>query len=513
MRRLLTIFNWQLLGVSTIVLGMLLASAFAFYGDIFFHTDIARDFLLMAEMAETKKPALIGPRSGGIPGLFHGPLWLYLNIPAFIILQGNPSLMAIWWMAMVGGLVLMTTWVAAKLISPSAGLFSGALLAGTLISKSANIFNPFGAMLLSPAFLFCWLKYIKTDNWKYLALSFVLLGMIIHFQVAFGGPLLFLTIMALFWRSFKVKKWLHLLVIGFTLLPLSTYLVFDIRHDWIQSRAVYQFVTSSQSESAQSIISLINDRLDLAAVKALSISPSIPGFGWTSILGLLVIWSMILIGLAKYKNANPMFRWILYFYVGFWLISIFYPGSIWSYYYQPFIPWIVLLIASTIQQLPRRLFSLLFGVLIMISLVDGLTWVNSISEFSGKTELSWLSHRDIAAEVFSQAEAEFGYFAYTPDLYAYQPQYAMKFLNKFYPDKTAVAYQKRSQTFLIFAQPPPDKTYLGAEKWKSEDVRISSQPTKVTVYPNGYTVEEYRLDEAELAIPHNPNLIQGLHFR
>jgi len=71
---------------------------YVFHGSIVFHTDIARDFLLIEDIVKNKPLTLIGPRSGGIPGVFHGPLWLYLNVPAFVIGTGNPVTVGWFWM-------------------------------------------------------------------------------------------------------------------------------------------------------------------------------------------------------------------------------------------------------------------------------------------------------------------------------------------------------------------------------------------------------------------------------
>jgi hypothetical protein len=76
--------------LSIIGICIILASWFVINGDILFYSDIARDFLLMEDILYNKPIALIGPRSGAISGVFHGPLWFYLNLPAFILGKGNP---------------------------------------------------------------------------------------------------------------------------------------------------------------------------------------------------------------------------------------------------------------------------------------------------------------------------------------------------------------------------------------------------------------------------------------
>ena len=72
---------WKLACLAILSAVLFLNTLHLFKADVRFHTDIARDFLVMADIVETNKPTLIGPKSGGISGVFHGPAWYYLNLP------------------------------------------------------------------------------------------------------------------------------------------------------------------------------------------------------------------------------------------------------------------------------------------------------------------------------------------------------------------------------------------------------------------------------------------------
>src|SRR5579863_1660833 len=87
--------------VAIILYGIYLFSLHLFLGDLLFHTDIARDFLLIQDIAINHKLTLIGPRAGGIPGTFLGPAWLYLNVPAFLLGNGNPIVVGYFWLLLV----------------------------------------------------------------------------------------------------------------------------------------------------------------------------------------------------------------------------------------------------------------------------------------------------------------------------------------------------------------------------------------------------------------------------
>ncbi|MEK7450632.1 MAG: hypothetical protein AAB662_01690, partial [Patescibacteria group bacterium] len=72
-----------------------LSSSLVRHGEVNFPSDVARDFLLFAEM-DQKKIVFIGPRSS-TNNLFHGPLWTYMNYPAYVIGNGNPVVVAWFW--------------------------------------------------------------------------------------------------------------------------------------------------------------------------------------------------------------------------------------------------------------------------------------------------------------------------------------------------------------------------------------------------------------------------------
>lgn len=127
--------------------------------NITFHTDIARDFALMDEIITTKKPTLIGPRAGGIPGVFHGPLWLYLNLPVFILSNGNPIVVGYFWIFLVI-LAVFLLFISTKKIFNKKIAILGALLYSTIISRHIpSLFNSFGALIFTPLF-FCFLLTI-----------------------------------------------------------------------------------------------------------------------------------------------------------------------------------------------------------------------------------------------------------------------------------------------------------------------------------------------------------------
>ena len=122
-------------------------SWFVLNGEVNFSSDIARDFHLMREI-DQKKIVLIGPRSSS--GLFHGPLWLYLNYPAFVAGQGNPVIVGWWWVFLMLFWQVSSFYVANKLFGKTVAYFFTAYIAIYSVFHVNGMYNPHGAMILMP---------------------------------------------------------------------------------------------------------------------------------------------------------------------------------------------------------------------------------------------------------------------------------------------------------------------------------------------------------------------------
>jgi hypothetical protein len=117
-----------------------LSASYLRNNEIFFNTDIARDFLLLDDVISTHKLPLIGPRSGAISGLFHGPLWIYLNTPIFILGNGNPVTIGWFWflLALVGTISIF--FIGKKLGNTIVGLYSAVLFSAYLAPAIPSFF-------------------------------------------------------------------------------------------------------------------------------------------------------------------------------------------------------------------------------------------------------------------------------------------------------------------------------------------------------------------------------------
>ncbi|MBI3380287.1 hypothetical protein HY029_06055 [Candidatus Gottesmanbacteria bacterium] len=105
--------RWKKIVLFIVFFNLFLASWYFIQGDLNFNTDIARDFLLLEDLKQ-KKVVLIGARAGPA-GFFHGPAWMYLNLPIYILGNGNPVVVGWFWIALTIGFLFYSFKIAKKI--------------------------------------------------------------------------------------------------------------------------------------------------------------------------------------------------------------------------------------------------------------------------------------------------------------------------------------------------------------------------------------------------------------
>lgn len=505
-----------------IIINTLLASRWIIDGNLFFHTDIARDFLLLEDIVDNKHLTLIGPRSGAIPGLFHGPLWLYLNLPVFILGGGNPVFVGWFWVVLYILSLLITYQAGKRIFDKETGLLSALLLSSVTILSVRSLFNPYGALLLSPIFFYFFIKYLENQHFKNLLTSLLVLGFIIQFQMAFGVPILILTFIYLLYYLFKTKKLIHLLSLSILLVPLSSFLLFDLRNQFIQFKSVSAFLGGFESHGKLdlNLLQLITIRIKEAITDGLGVITQ-NNIYLSILLLLILVWGI-------YQNRDKVKARLIYtassfFYIGFWFFTIFFKGTVWNYYYLPFIPLIIIVFVSLKNRLNKvvfyTIFILIYLVNVKVAVVDLLNYQTDPSKQDVST---WKFNKLVAEKVIADSEKEFGYFIFTPDLYGYSPRYAMNLLQKRNLGKTIYPYFKKPVTYLLIAPPPeygkdPNSIWYqkntNSKLWKDNDIRISRIPLSTLNFNNGFVIEKYNFSEEEIKVEPNPYLIKDIFFR
>lgn len=510
--------------LATISINVIMSAWWMIHGNILFHTDIARDFLLIEDIVVNKNLTLIGPRSGAIPGVFHGPLWLYLNLPSFFIGGGNPVIVGWFWVFLSVACLLITYYAGKRLFNQETGLLSALLLSVIQVTAIKSLFNPYGALMLTPLFFYLFVNYLKKKQVKILALSMLVLGLIIQFQMAFGVPILVLSILYLVYFLARNNKLRHLLSLPILVIPLSTYILFDLRHNFLQTQSVIRYLTGVESHGKMNLGIWETIALRLKELFSGGLGMLTTQQTWLNIL-VTLIFGILLWKTFKNKKLNIANPHLLfgYFYFGFWIITLFFKGPIWTYYFWPFLPLLILIFCSAVRTINKYLFYTTFVLIFAFNFrVNVNEILNYNPDYLTHGESSWLFNYNVAKSVYNDAKGDFGYFIFTPDLYGYYPRYAMNYTQKQYPNTKAYPFEKRTLTYLLIAPPPyygkdPNSVWYqkntNSGNWKSSDIKITKVPENSTAYSNGFIIEKYLLNKEEIKVSSNPYLINTLIFR
>lgn len=488
----------------TIGLCLFAAAWVPLHGDIHYFSDNARDMLLLNEIVTEKPITLIGPRSG-ISGVFHGPLWLYMNLPVFALSVGNPVAVGwFWWMLYVLNVGIVFV-VGRCLSGVMGGLVAGLLFAYAFVSTGWSQFNANGVLLVSPLVMYFLHTYLVGGRYRDALILFFFIGLLIQFQIAFGLPVLLLVMGLVGFRVVKERSWKHVSSLLVLLIPLSTHILFDIRHGFLQLNSLLAYAGKS---GGSGIAALAQTRLPLALRE---LTNWLPHYSvWTSVA--LLVGLVAIAVWKKNHRITSLATLFAFLYVGFWLITLGYSGTMWLYYYWGFVPMLFIVIGAAVQALPQRIHASLVFVVALCIVLSQLHWFVFERNYAiSPRPISWKFHKSAVEKVYQGAPNEFGYYIFEDDLYGYGPKYAFVYNQKHYPHKQAFLNEKRGTTYTYLM--PTQSDTLSWDGWIKGNVLLKSSPARITEYPNGVAINEYRLSKDEQAVPSDPNLLDSLMFR
>ena len=469
-------------------------------------SEIARDFLLLNEIFE-KKIVLIGPSS--TTGLFHGVLWMYVNFPAYLVGNGDPVIVGWFWVLLVVGFVASCFYIGKELFGQKTAYLYALMSSIYGVFHVRGLYNPDGAMFVIPWFFFFFIKYLKTHKARYLIAHVVAAGAIIQFQMAIGIPFFILSIVYGSYYALKHGKRLHVAVYSIIILTVSNFIIFDLRHGFLLAKIVFRFATSATRDHPN-IISMLDQRVRLmtTGVEIFRVDPG----GRNFIMFLVCVFFLIF--QIKDKKNRQIYLTFLYFYLGFFVLSNLNSGGLLYFYIYPLFPFVFLIFSSFITSRYSKLFVLIFFIVYAFNVHSAISdsYIAFVSAF-GKSDISWLSYKNLAKSVFTTKDKEFGYFVYSPDVIGYRPKYALLYTQRHYPQKKAHYFKKMPVTYLVIAPPAPDRPFMKDEWWRVNLLHINKSPDSTIKFSDGYKIEKYLLTEEEVKIPTEENIDPGLHFR
>ncbi len=260
-------------------------------------------------MIDTHKISLIGGRIG----------------------HGNPVVVAVFWLLVYWLFLGGFYYCAREMFNHKVALVATSLIVTLTCFYPAGYTHTVLANFLIIPLIYFVGQYCQRQKIKDLIITILLCGVMIQFQLAFGVPMTVILGLMCLCQIVKRKNWRHLLCVFAILIPLSTYILFDLRHDLMQTKSVL----ASFGETEPSLDSLF-DNHRIAFFDSWRIS-LITNETWHFIL---TIASLVFVFESfKKLSARKTLRqqeWFSYPYLllitiaGFWIIVLNYHGHIWG---------------------------------------------------------------------------------------------------------------------------------------------------------------------------------------
>lgn len=487
------------------------ASYHLFVDDLLFHTDIARDFMLLEQAVDERKPPLIGPRAGGISGFFFSPFWYYILIPVFVAVGGNPVGVGVFMFLLTVLSIGITFYVSKKLFDTTTAYLTILIYSFQIVRFARGYTQSFGSVLLSPLYFYFLYLWIKEKKLKYAFATIFSAGIIFCFQPAFGMITLFVTFLVLSYMTIKYRKPIFLSSVLTLIIPLSTYIFFELRHDFLQIRSFMHFLISGSGKVAEAnFLFLIQNRAEqfMGRINLIEILHPI----YNTLFFVLFLVPIYFLIRRKVKDKQKLLFWALFYFYFFvyWMATFGFKGIVWDYYHIGFIPLLAILFVSLRFILDKRLFFLIYAIVFLAIITQlynaGGNWEKG---FTGFNASSWKMNKNVAEVVINDAPARFGYYVYSPDEFGYSLKYAMNYIGKVRAHQGALC-KKEPTTYLIYSQFKTDKNEYTF--WKENRIRIVKSPMESRQI-GSTLIEKYFLEPADLTVESDPNIVCDLHFR
>lgn len=465
-----------------------------------FWFDPARDLLLAWENLE--KPRLIGHPTGGLPGLFYGPYWIWLNSFA-LIFSKNPSFVAM--------LILTVPYFTifpyilykfTKFFKKDTFLLMWLLFILAYGNYVTHLWNSHLVPLLFLILVYNLIRSEPIDNKNYFRplLAGIFCGLIINFHLSFGIGIFLASYLFLFWVNFlnlwrdkkKYKVYFFRLVsivFLFTLGLLLTFLpfiVFEYRHGFNQTRLAWKAFTDAvfYNSATTGQTGLGNTEILQVFFGKFADILKIPRT--TSYFIYLLIFGYAVYQIKQKKLHLDLVEKKLITFLLIASISIVFIYStsknpVWEHYFigTEIIPLFLIWILINKFSLIRKALTFLVIYLILSSMISFIrsykTNPFSIPSLATKKHITEIIYKDSNKKPFSIA-------AYSPHIYTYDYDYLFKWLGgEKYQHFPIPDISKTDAVYLIIPEvaeeikndfinyKTPDKIYRTENTWKIAD--------------------------------------------
>jgi hypothetical protein len=423
--------------VALVVLTIALRLIPIFPNNFPFMFDHAKDSLIIMQMGTQFKPSLIGAVTS-IPGVYYGPAWYYLALPLNMVMNYHP-LASVLTVIILSAISVVFAYkylgkVAAVWLATSYGLI------GTQTSAWSPYLTP---LLMVPILIILLqLKSKKPVQLIELLLLAFFTSLSFHFQPAFGVVLVPLVLVILILLKIKVSVKLAALAVIVFLAPFAPHLLFELRHDFHQTKQVINFV---QHYSEQANVVQPNQKglgrfteINKYGLETFgkAISPIEAPYGLIGVLAIVVLQAIMMWQMKSNKKTLQQVRWtddegIIYgtLVAGTLLLYIFLPAK--SYYFVALLPVFIVWIARFVEKNFPQYFVHIAAILIVLAFGQA---SQNYSHFKSlaHTETFMLQPKlDAINKVYELADGKpFVSYQFVPEIYDYQYQHMYRWLGR-----------------------------------------------------------------------------------
>lgn len=350
-----------------IILILLIGAFFRLYkidAYMTFLGDEGRDAIIVRNLLVHADPILIGPGTS-VGGMYLGPLYYYFMAP-FLLLSGFSPVGPAVGVALLGIATIYLVYLTGKeFFGEKSGIVTALLfsISPTVIIYSHSSWNPNIMPFFSLLSIYSIWKVYKHKQYKWLIVCAISFAFVLqsHYLGIFLAPVLFV-----YWFLNRPPLRYSLLAITLFLFLMSPLLLFDIRHDWMNSKALYKFITVREEVVSVNPLNSISRVYPLL----MQVNSSML-VAKTELLGQITSISIILfLVLIPFRNKKMLILWFASGIIGLSL----YKQNIYDHYFGFLFPVPFLLIGVILQKIYEskyRIFSILaFSILVFVNLLN-----------------------------------------------------------------------------------------------------------------------------------------------
>jgi len=467
-----------------------------------FAYDNAKDSLVLMQMGEFRKPALLGAATS-LEGLYQGPFWYYVLFPINFLLGYHPFA-SVLTVIFLGAFTLFLYW---RYLGVLPALFYTVSFLG--VSTQQTSWSPYFTIFSSSWILVLLTLVKRKPKTSHLVLLALATGSLFAAEIAFGVVFTLILILVILFRKIKpTKKQILISTFAFFILFVPQ-IVFELRHDFLQTKSVIRFVANYSSESSivqgnAKGIERIFEVVEYVGDNALnSISPS-----FLDLMPYVSIFAVATFLYATYKEASKSEKEKVWgittpFIFGSMLLYLFLPVK--SFYLVGLTPFWIYIVSNAVHKKFRNAQKSIAILLILWAVFEMFLSRANYEQLSKSSRILFSSKLEAVKVAYELSEGKpFDSFQYVPEIYDYTYQHIYQYLGKRVP--TEYSYLPGESSYMQTIKKrsekkDPGSTILIIEKgennilfdsWWEKVTTNKKIPQKVEVND---TITVYKLDD------------------